>query len=620
MTALALGGLAWNAVTSTERIEETKLRDLRIESLRGRIVYLDEVLTMSARLAAATGDSQWEARYRRFDPELDRAIEEAVALAPEAGAADVVARTQAANTALVRMENNAFELIRQKRLEEARATLFSKEYDRLKAVYAGGMRALDAALQQSIRRARERELRRVRFVLIISLAILPVLFGSWFLALRTMNRFKSTLARNQERMATQAAELAQLNASLDRKVAERTGELERSREKLLLSEAQFRQAQKMEAVGQLAGGVAHDFNNLLTTIIGYGELVLGQLPSGHKAREEMLEVLKAGERAAVLTRQLLAFSRKQLLAPVVLDLNKVVSHLQKMLERLIGAQIELSTVLEPRVACIRADSGQLEQIIVNLAVNARDAMPGGGRITIETKNVDLTEEYAQEKSYVTPGPHVRLTVSDTGTGMDEQTKARIFEPFFTTKEQGKGTGLGLSMVYGIVKQSGGSIEVESEPGQGTSVEIYFPVTTEKPVEPSRVRLSDSRRGTETILLVEDEDGVRSFVRRALQAEGYSVLEAPNAEIAMKVAEAHAGAIGLLLTDIIMPGLSGPELAVALAETRPEMKVLFISGYTGDAVLNTSGLDSNAAFLQKPFNPAALGLKVHELLNDTEREI
>nr|MDQ2971337.1 ATP-binding protein [Acidobacteriota bacterium] len=509
VTALALGGLAWNAVTSTERIEETKLRDLRIESLRGRIVYLDEVLTMSARLAAATGDSQWEARYRRFDPELDRAIEEAVALAPEAGAADVVARTQAANTALVRMENNAFELIRQKRLEEARATLFSKEYDRLKALYAGGMRALDAALQQSIRRARERELRRVRFVLIISLAILPVLFGSWFLALRTMNRFKSTLARNQERMATQAAELAQLNASLDRKVAERTGELERSREKLLLSEAQFQQAQKMEAVGQLAGGVAHDFNNLLTTIIGYGELVLGQLPSGHKAREEMLEVLKAGERAAVLTRQLLAFSRKQLLAPVVLDLNKVVSHLQKMLERLIGAQIELSTVLEPRVACIRADSGQLEQIIVNLAVNARDAMPGGGRITIETKNVDLTEEYAQEKSYVTPGPHVRLTVSDTGTGMDEQTKARIFEPFFTTKEQGKGTGLGLSMVYGIVKQSGGSIEVESEPGQGTSVEIYFPVTTEKPVEPSRVRLSDSRRGTETILLVEDEDGVRS---------------------------------------------------------------------------------------------------------------
>jgi PAS domain S-box-containing protein len=737
-TTLALGGLSWNALTSIKQVEDMKRRDLRIDSLRGQIVHLDEVLTMSARMAAATGDPRWEARYRVFDPQLGRAIEDALSLAPETGSTDAVARTQAANTELVRMENKAFELVRQKRLEEARATLFSEEYDRLKAVYADGMRALEAALEHAVQRAMEAEVRRLRFVLIISAAILPVLFGSWVIALRTMNRWKAMLARNQDRMSAQAAELAQLNADLERRVVERTAELERSREESLRSqerfrrlfesntigivvsnptgkaleandaylgmfgytreeldagklswdqmtpleyrdrdrlaleelrqtgaaapwekemlrkdgsrvpiligvavlheseasriayivdlstrrqlEAQFRQAQKMEVVGQLAGGVAHDFNNLLTVIIGNGELVLGQLPSGHLAREELLEVLKAGERAAVLTRQLLAFSRKQILAPVVLDLNKVVSHLQKMLERLIGEQIELSTVLEPRLACIRADPGQLEQSIVNLVVNARDAIPGSGRITIETKVVELTKEYAQEKGYVTPGPHVRLMVSDTGTGMDAETRSRVFEPFFTTKEHGKGTGLGLSMVYGIVKQSGGSIEVESEPGQGTSVQIYFPVTAEKALELSPGRPSKSIHGTETILLVEDEDGVRSFLRRALKAEGYSVLEAPNAESAIEVARTHAGPIGLLLTDTVMPGLSGPELARQLAQTRPEMKVLFISGYTNDAVLRTSVLDANAAFLQKPFSPAALGLKVRELLREAERPI
>ena len=379
-------------------------------------------------------------------------------------------------------------------------------------------------------------------------------------------------------------------------------------------EEQLRQSQKIEAIGRLAGGVAHDFNNLLTTILGYSDLVLQALEPDHAVREDLEEIKRAGERAAGLTRQLLAFSRKQILTPVVLDVNAVVVNLKKMLGRLIGEDVELTTLLDPALGAVKADAGQLEQIVMNLAVNARDAMPEGGHITIETKNVELDDLYAREHTYTTRGPYVLLAIGDTGMGMDPETQSHIFEPFFTTKGPGKGTGLGLSTVYGIVKQSGGSIEVYSEPGKGTVFRIYLPRVDQPVPKPIPPPVAASAKGSETILLVEDEDGLRALARRVLEASGYTVLAARDAENAAEIAGAHADRIELLLTDTVMPGASGPDLARRLAPLRPDMKVLFVSGYTDDAVVRARLLDPSAAFLQKPFSPDALARKVREVLS------
>ncbi|MGD0205890.1 MAG: ATP-binding protein, partial [Dehalococcoidia bacterium] len=378
-------------------------------------------------------------------------------------------------------------------------------------------------------------------------------------------------------------------------------------------EGQLRQAQKMEAVGRLAGGVAHDFNNLLTIIMGYSQLLLEKFGASDPLRRHVEAINQAGDRAAVLTRQLLAFSRRQVLALQVLDVNGVVANVGKLLRRLIGEDIDL--VVEGKgLGRVKADPGQMEQVVMNLAINARDAMPQGGRLTIETVDVELGEAYADNHFPVKPGPYVMLAVSDTGCGMDAETQAHIFEPFFTTKEQGKGTGLGLATVYGIVKQSGGYIWVYSDAGQGTTFKIYLP-RVDEPAEVSGEKVvAVAAGGTETVLLVEDQSEVRSLVREVLEANGYTVLEARNGEDALLVAEQHKGPIHLLLTDVVMPGMGGRELAEHLASSHREMKVLYASGYTDDAIVHHGVLEPGMAFLQKPFTPEALARKVRAVLD------
>ncbi len=381
-------------------------------------------------------------------------------------------------------------------------------------------------------------------------------------------------------------------------------------------EQQLRQAQKMEAVGRLAGGIAHDFNNILTAITGYADLLLEDLGATDPRRQDADEIHKAADRAAGLTRQLLAFSRQQVLQPTVLEVNKLVSDLEKMLRRLLGEDVELGTRLAPTTGRVKADPGQLEQVIMNLAVNARDAMPNGGKLTLETGNVDLDEAYAADHYPGRAGPFVLLAVSDTGIGMSEETQAHMFEPFFTTKEKGKGTGLGLATVYGIIKQSGGFIWVYSEVGHGTTFKLYLPRVEELAERASQPAQAPARaaRGTETVLVVEDEAPVRSVARQVLERHGYTVLEAPSAEAALDIATRYSGTIHLLLTDVVMPGLNGRELASRLATLRPDARVIFMSGYTDDAVTRHGVLEPGSTYVQKPFTPDAIARKVREVLD------
>jgi len=380
-------------------------------------------------------------------------------------------------------------------------------------------------------------------------------------------------------------------------------------------EGQLRQAQKMEAVGRLAGGIAHDFNNLLTIIAGYSDMMLSRLAADDPLRAHVSEIRIAGDRAASLTRQLLAFSRQQVLAPQVLDLNAVVANMDKMLRRLIGEHIDLVTVCEKRLWHVKADPGQLEQVIMNLAVNARDAMPKGGKLTLETANVELDGAYARAHVAVKPGRYIMLAVSDTGCGMDSETQSHLFEPFFTTKERGKGTGLGLSTVYGIVKQSGGNVWVYSELGRGATFKVYLPQVDEPLEEPRPVEArAVAARATETVLVVEDEVSVRSLVRGVLESRGYRVLEASHGADALSISDQHGGPIHLLLTDVVMPEMSGRDLASRVMPRRPEIRVLYMSGYTDDAIVHNGVLDAGTAFLQKPFTPDALARKVREVLD------
>src|SRR5881296_210961 len=382
---------------------------------------------------------------------------------------------------------------------------------------------------------------------------------------------------------------------------------------------QLVQSQKMEAVGRLAGGIAHDFNNLLTVITSYSDLLLQDLGGEDPKREDVEQVRKAAEGAAALTRQLLAFSRQQVLAPRVVSLSVVVQGVEKMLRRVIGEDVDLVTALDPDVGSVKADVGQLEQVLMNLAVNARDAMPTGGKLTIETGNAEHDPDYAREHEATAVRRFVMLAVSDTGIGMDDATKARIFEPFFTTKEPGKGTGLGLATVYGIVQQSGGFIWVYSEPGHGTTFKIYLP-QVEAPLEGRAVGAApgDLPRGTETILLVEDAAAVRAVTRQVLERQGYTVLEAAHGAAALQTAAGHPGPIHLLLTDVVMPVLSGRQLADQLARLRPDAKVLYASGYTDDAVVRHGVLEAGISYLQKPFTADSLARKVREVLDRPTR--
>jgi PAS domain S-box-containing protein len=393
-------------------------------------------------------------------------------------------------------------------------------------------------------------------------------------------------------------------------------ERKQAEEALRNSEEQLRQAQKLEAVGQLAGGVAHDFNNILTVILGYSDILMKKTVEGDPNRSRIEEIKRAAERASSLTRQLLAFSRKQVLQPKPFDLNSLITDMSKMLGRLIGEDIDFAVALTEDVAEVNADPGQIEQVLMNLVVNARDAMPNGGKITIESAIAEIDSTYAMKHVGIQPGRYVTLAVSDNGVGMDAETKKHIFEPFFTTKDQGKGTGLGLSTVYGIIKQSGGNIWAYSEPGQGTTFKIYLPqvactagVPTHFDIEKATVA-----GGTETILLVEDEPQIREMAFEFLSENGYRVLVASNGIEALTILNEASGPLHLILTDVIMPQMNGRELTECVASLRPETKVLYMSGYTNDAVVRHGVLDSGTSFIQKPFSPDALGHKVREVLD------
>ena len=385
-------------------------------------------------------------------------------------------------------------------------------------------------------------------------------------------------------------------------------------------EVQYRQSQKLEAIGRLAGGIAHDFNNILTAILSTSELLLVDVVPGSRVHDDVDEIRKAAQRAAGLTRQLLVFSRQQVLEPRVVDVNALVVEAQQLLRRLIGEDVELRTTLAPSLEAVRADPSQLEQVILNLVMNARDAMPRGGVITIETSNVELDGGYADRHVPVRPGPYVLLAVTDTGIGMDAATQARLFEPFFTTKPPGEGTGLGLATVYGIVKQSSGYIWAYSEPSHGTTFKIYFPRVGRAP---EAVAAPDAAvaplGGSEVVLVVEDQDEVRRLTRRMLEARGYVVLAVASGAEALQMAERHAGPIDLLVTDVVMPGMHGHEVALLLEPTRPEMQVLYVSGYPDASIVHQGLLKPGLAFLQKPFGPDALTRKVREVLDARDND-
>jgi PAS domain S-box-containing protein len=392
-------------------------------------------------------------------------------------------------------------------------------------------------------------------------------------------------------------------------------ETRRSEEARRTLEEKLRVSQKMEAIGSLAGGVAHDFNNVLNIIFGYAQLSLQRLNQNDPLYENIQQIIGAGDRAAGLTRQLLAFSRKQVLQPIVLNLNQIIGEFEMMLRRILGEDIDFILVLAPDLGVVRADPSQIEQVLLNLVVNARDAMSEGGKLTVETSNVEIDQEYAAHHVDTKPGPYVQLAISDTGCGMDDKTRARIFEPFFTTKSNGKGTGLGLSTVYGIVTQSGGNVSVYSEPGRGTTFKIYLP--RELSVEATAVGVPtvvSPSTGTETILVVEDESALRKIAKLSLETAGFTVLTAADGDEALQISSRHAGDIQLLLTDVVMPRMTGRGIAQALAKTRPAIKVLYMSGYADAAIVHDGVLDEGTHFISKPFTLTALTRKVREALD------
>jgi len=432
----------------------------------------------------------------------------------------------------------------------------------------------------------------VNFVLVVTIGVV----------LAALERIARREHEARDLLERERADLVAANAALDQQMRERRD-----------LESQLVHARKMEAVGQLAGGVAHDFNNLLTVINGCSELVLGTLPPADGGRLMLTQIHDAGQRAAALTRQLLAFSRRQVLAPQIISPNAVVANIEKMLARLIGEDIRIVTVLGPGVGPIRVDPGQFEQVLLNLAMNARDAMPKGGRLTIETENRVLAREEALSRWGARPGAYVALQVSDTGCGMPPEVKARMFEPFFTTKDPGKGTGLGLATVFGIIKQSDGFIDAESEVGRGTRFRILFPAVTDD-VRPASHYDEPVRKGSETVLLVEDEAGVRGLAKLALETQGYRVLTAANGSEAVRVFANHGDEVQVVVTDVVMPEMSGRELVEQLRRFRASVKVLYMSGYTDDAVVRHGVVEAVEAFLQKPFSPLALARKVRDVLD------
>ncbi|MCG3184150.1 MAG: Sensor histidine kinase RcsC [Planctomycetes bacterium] len=454
-------------------------------------------------------------------------------------------------------------------------------------------------------------------LLIGDLLLLCVAAGFCVVIIRDFRRIRQlnrSLDATNEQLAREVEIRKDTEVALQKANVQLAERVEEGSRVLVDTEAQLRQAQKMEAVGRLAGGIAHDFNNLLSVIIGYAQFAQEGLPGDSPLRADIEEIRQAGERASALTRQLLAFSRKQVLQPVVLDLNETVDGMDKMLRRLLGEDIRFQTLLAADLGKVRADPGQLEQVIVNLAINARDAMPDGGKLTVETGNAELDENYVADHPDANVGPYVYFAISDTGTGMDAATREKIFEPFFTTKERGRGTGLGLSTVYGIIKQSGGNIWVYSEPGRGTTFKVYLPRVEDASAPRAAQAPKQADRGTETVLILEDEPGVRRLAVQVLESAGYTVLAAENAERALELFKANLGKVQLLLSDVVLPGTGGPALAKQLQELKPGLKVLFMSGYTDNAIVHHGVLDAGVNFIEKPLRPDALLKKVRGVLD------
>jgi PAS domain S-box-containing protein len=749
-SALTIVAVAWSGFLIVDVKSDEQLagdQSTRIANLSGDLSHLDEVLSGSARLAVATGDSKWEDRYRRFEPQLEAAINEVTALVADAPTAATAVRLEEANATLQDMEDRAFALVRAGRILEARAIVFSDQYEAEQKQYAQALASVIPEIEREIGdlMRRDQHLDTLGALGAIVLGVASVL--AWLSVLRDLNRSRvvleralgeRTLAKNalaqahgelESRIEQRTAELKQANHALQAEVAERkSAETTRDRLATILESttdivgfadpggmalyvnpagrrmlgltpdedvtrisvrgfladpvndnvfnqglttairegswsgevlfstldgrvfpgsqvivrhnapdgsidyiatiirdlternrlaSQLAQSQKLETTGRLAGGFAHEFNSILTAIIGRSEFLLAELPAGSSLARHATEIHAAADRAASLTRRLLAFGRKQVLYPETLDLNHTAQDMVTLIRQLVGDAVDVRFVLPTGLHSVTADAAQIEQVIVNLVMNARDAMPDGGRLTVETANVTLDEGSTGAHLDLKPGDYVMLAITDTGTGMSADVTARVFEPFFTTKDIGVGTGLGLSTCDGIVKQSGGYISVYSEPKLGTVFKIYLPrngqPTDDHPAAREAPRLP---RGTETILLVEDDPALREMAAESLRRLGYDVLVADGGGNALKLADECGDAtIDLLFTDVVMPQISGTELADRIHASRPTAKTLFTSAFTENAIAHQHMLRPGDALLQKPFTPRALAIKVREVLDD-----
>ncbi len=704
LTITLFAGLSWLFFKSYKNFKTTRAQDFRLQELNGIITHLDELLTMSARMAVATGDLQWEERYQSFEPLLNTAIKEAKRLAPETFMSEAAARTDAANIKLVAMENRAFDLVRQGNRKVAAALLYGEEYEEQKRIYAKGMQQIALAVQERTEAALHVKRQQAFFTVISAIVALPILLFAWIGvmgtvrkriaehkqavdALRESEKFffgtlndlltfigvlepngkivfanntpleaagikledvvgkmfydtywwayseeaRQMIKKDIERCASGKTFVREIQAQMA------AGSLiwvefsmhpiydEEGKIKYLVPEGrditgrkqietQLRHAQKMEAVGQLAGGIAHDFNNILTAIISYGNILLMKMDKDDDILKSYVDaILTSSERAAALTHGLLSFSRKQIINPLPVDLNNVIKKSESILSRVICEDIEFRVELTDKDLIIMADSGQIEQVLINLATNACDVMSRGGGLIIRTERMELDDAFKKTYGYGRPGMYALLSVTDTGTGMDDEMMERIFEPFFTTKEMGRGTGLGLAIIFGIVKQHNGYINVDSEKGKGTTFKVYLPlikgkVKKEKPAEASLIG------GTETVLVAEDESAVRSSLKLILEAYGFTVIEAVDGEDAVEKFMENKEKIQLLILDIVMPKKKGKEVYKEIKKVSPDIKVIFTSGYTAGIIHTNGTLEKGTNFILKPVSPNNLLKKIREVLD------